>query len=146
MAKAEDDSEWNLQRGLGKLLNRLSRSDVSCHEALRYLQRKGCPPDLAEKVVEVARTRGFLDDTRVAEALVGKAERQGWSQRRVRQAEFQKGVETTRPLDEEAACRQLATRWLGRGYTPDKVSARLQRRGFNYSTVRRVLQHPAAED
>lgn len=146
MAKAEEPSEWTLQRGLGKLLNRLSRSDVSCHESLRYLQRKGCPPDLAEKVVELARERGFLDDKRVAEALVSKAERQGWSQRRVRQDEYKKGVETPRPLDEEAACRLLASRWLEHGYTPEKVSARLQRRGFNYSTVRRVLQNPPADE
>ena len=131
---------WTEKTALVKLLNRLSRSDLSSHEATNYLLRAGCPDDLAQRVVLLSAERGFLDDTRVAQSLQLKAERMGWSHRRLRQQEYVRGVQVEEPPDEEAACRELAARWLERGYPPDKVSARLQRRGFGYSVVAQVLR------
>lgn len=140
MRRSEVVQEWTLQRAVGKLLDRLSRSDLSSHEARKYLGRKGCPADLGQQAVAHCLERGYLDDARVASALLQKAERQSWSLRKLKESQWQRQVEVAGELDEESSCLQLAHRWLERGYPPDKVAARLQRRGFSFSSVRRALE------
>ena len=135
--------DWTPQRALGKLLERLGRSELSSREALNYLQRRGCPDDLAQAAVKSCQERSFINDDRLAGLLTDKGQRVGWSQRRLRQEEQKKGLPPEGILDETASCQELARRWLERGVPPEKVAARLQRRGFSYSLVRQAVQQPS---
>jgi SOS response regulatory protein OraA/RecX len=132
--------EWTPQRALAKLLERLGRSELSSQDALKYLQRKGCPEDLAQAALKSCQERSFVDDQRLSSLLSDKGQRVGWSQKRLRQEEYKKGLPPEGELDEQASCQQLAERWLQRGVDPLKVAARLQRRGFSYSIVRQAVQ------
>ncbi len=131
--------EWTAQRAFGKLLERLVRSELSSRDALAYLLGKGCPPELAEAALKACQERDFVDDARLGGLLAEKGQRVGWSQRRLRQEEYKRGLPEGDPLDEDLSCRQLAERWLERGINPEKVAARLQRRGFSYSLIRQSL-------
>ncbi len=135
----EVEKVWTEARVLSRLLDRLTLSDLTSKEAVDYLQRKGCPEDLAARAIAYCQERGFLDDQRFASGLVEKAQRTGWSLRKLRQVEAQKGLPASQDLDEGQACLELAQRWLLRGVVPEKVGARLQRRGFNYSLVKSTL-------
>lgn len=132
--------EWTPQRALARLLERLNRSDLSARQARQYLLDKGCPEELAEAALQTCQQRRFLDDARLAELLVEKGQRVGWSQRRLHQEQSQRGIPAEGGLDELASCRLLAERWLRRGIEPEKVAARLQRRGFAYGVVRQSLE------
>lgn len=132
--------DWTPQRALTRLLERLNRSDLSSQQALQYLKDKGCPEELAEAAMQNCLQRRFIDDTRLAGQLADKAQRVGWSQKRLRQEQYQRGVPAEGSLDELSSCRELAQRWLGRGVDPVKVAARLQRRGFAYSVVRQAME------
>ena len=131
--------EWTAQRAFGKLLERLVRSELSSRDAMAYLLGKGCPPELAEAALKACQERDFVDDARLGGLLAEKGQRVGWSQRRLRQEEYKRGLPEGDPLDEDLSCRQLAERWLERGINPEKVAARLQRRGFSYSLIRQSL-------
>ncbi|MBS2033538.1 RecX family transcriptional regulator [bacterium] len=138
MRRAESP-EWTAPRALAKLLERLVRSELSSRDAMAYLLRKGCPPELAEAALRSCQERHFVDDQRLTGLLAEKGQRVGWSQRRLRQEEYKRGLPEGGHLDENLSCGQLAERWLARGIAPEKVAARLQRRGFNYALIRSVL-------
>ena len=131
--------EWTAPRAFSKLLERLVRSELSSRDALAYLLGKGCPPELAEAALKACQERHFVDDSRLGGLLVEKGQRVGWSQRRLRQEGYKRGLPEGETLDEDLSCRQLAERWLERGIDPEKVAARLQRRGFSYSLIRQSL-------
>lgn len=131
--------EWTAPRAFSKLLERLVRSELSSRDALAYLLARGCPAELAEAALKACQERHFVDDTRLGGLLVEKGQRVGWSQRRLRQEEYRRGLPEGETLDEDLSCRQLAERWLERGVDPEKVAARLQRRGFSYSLIRQAM-------
>ena len=131
--------EWTAPRAFGKLLERLVRSELSSRDALAYLLGKGCPSELAEAALKACQDRHFVDDSRLGGLLAEKGQRVGWSQRRLRQEEYKRGLPEGESLDEDLCCRQLAERWLERGIEPEKVAARLQRRGFSYSIIRQAM-------
>lgn len=137
--------EWTAPRALAKLLERLGRSELSSRDALAYLLGKGCPPELAEGALRSCLERKFVDDDRLTGMLSDKGQRVGWSQRRLRQEEYRRGLPQDGELDENLSCRQLAERWLARGVDPVKVAARLQRRGFNYSLIRQAISENGSE-
>ena len=136
--------EWTAPRALAKLLERLGRSELSSRDALAYLLGKGCPPELAEGALRSCLERKFVDDDRLTSMLSDKGQRVGWSQRRLRQEEYRRGLPQDGELDEDLSCRQLAERWLSRGVDPAKVAARLQRRGFNYALIRQAMAEAGA--
>lgn len=131
--------EWTAPRAFSKLLERLVRSELSSRDALAYLLRKGCPQELAEAALVACQQRHFVDDERLGGLLADKGQRVGWSQKRLRQEEYKRGLPEGTPLDEDLSCRQLAERWLERGIDPEKVAARLQRRGFSYGVIRQAM-------
>ncbi|MBX3167966.1 MAG: RecX family transcriptional regulator [Candidatus Eremiobacteraeota bacterium] len=136
---ARSEIEWTAPRAFAKLLERLVRSELSSRDALAYLLGRGCPPELAEAALVACQQRHFVDDARLGGLLAEKGRRVGWSQRRLRQEEYRRGLPEGEPLDEALSCRQLAERWLERGLETEKVAARLQRRGFSYSVIRQAL-------
>ncbi|MBT9583692.1 RecX family transcriptional regulator [bacterium] len=138
---ARPEVVWTPQRAIGKLLERLGRSELSSRDALNYLLGKGCPDDLAQTALKSCQERSLVDDQRLSGLLSDKAQRVGWSQKRLRQEEYKKGLSPDGQMDDLASCQQLAQRWLQRGVAPDKVAARLQRRGFSYAAVRQAVQH-----
>lgn len=131
--------EWTAPRAFSKLLERLVRSELSSRDALAYLLGKGCPAELAEAALIACQQRHFVDDVRLGGLLAEKGQRVGWSQKRLRQEEYRRGLPEGEILDEDLSCRQLAERWLERGVEPKKVAARLQTRGFSYSLIRQAL-------
>lgn len=131
--------EWTAPRAFSKLLERLVRSELSSRDALAYLLGKGCPPELAEAALIACQQRNFVDDARLGGLLAEKGQRVGWSQKRLRQEEYRRGLPEGEPLDEDLSCRQLAERWLERGVDAKKVAARLQSRGFSYGVIRQAL-------
>ena len=131
--------EWTAPRAFSKLLERLVRSELSSRDALAYLLGKGCPPELAEAALIACQQRHFVDDTRLGGLLAEKGQRVGWSQKRLRQEEYRRGLPGGEALDENLSCRQLAERWLERGIDPAKVATRLQSRGFSYSIIRQAM-------
>lgn len=134
-----NEIEWTAPRAFAKLLERLVRSELSSRDALAYLLRKGCPQELAEAALIACQQRHFVDDERLGGLLADKGQRVGWSQRRLRQEEYKRGLPEGAPLDEDLSCRQLAERWLERGIDAEKVAARLQRRGFSYTVIRQAM-------
>ncbi|MFN8606227.1 MAG: RecX family transcriptional regulator [Vulcanimicrobiota bacterium] len=144
MRRAEGP-EWTAPRALTKLLERLVRSELSSRDALAYLLRKGCPQELAEAALQSCRERHFVDDQRLTGLLADKAQRVGWSRKRLRQEEFKRGLPESGQLDESQSCGQLAERWLARGIPPEKVAARLQNRGFSYGLIRNILAEKLPE-
>lgn len=137
--RSAPEIEWTPARAFAKLLERLVRSELSSRDALAYLLRKGCPSELAEAALRSCQERHFVDDGRLNGLLAEKGQRVGWSQRRLRQEEYKRGLPEGGDLDENLSCRQLAERWLERGIDPQKVAARLQRRGFSYSLIRQAM-------
>ena len=131
--------EWTAPRAFSKLLERLVRSELSSRDALAYLLRRGCSQELAEAALIACQQRHFVDDERLGGLLADKGQRAGWSQKRLRQEEYKRGLPEGTPLDEDLSCRQLAERWLERGIDPKKVAARLQRRGFSFGVIRQAM-------
>ena len=131
--------EWTAPMALGYVLERLSRSDISAKQASQLLRRKGCPGELIESTVQSCVERGYIDNKRISEGLTLKAERAGWSNRRLKMTQSQKGVPAGEPIDESASCKQLAERWGARGMLPEKIAQRLRSRGFSFSAIRAAL-------
>lgn len=143
-SEAGESISWTPQRAFSRLLNRLSRGDLSCYEALLWLQERNCPEAEAQEAVRMAQEARYLDDERHAQNLVEKARRVGWSRRRLQQELIRRQL-SPQELDEGPVCEDLARRWLGRGVDPNKVTARLQRRGFRFAAIRDALP-PSQEE
>jgi len=133
-------TEWTPQRALSHLLERLSRSDLSSHQAWTYLCDKGCPEEMAREALQYCIRKGFLDDQRLVELVTEKGRRVGWSQRRLQQEQKKRGLPVAGEVDESAACCQLAENWLSRGVAPEKTLARLLRRGFRHGQALSALR------
>jgi regulatory protein len=121
-------------------------------ELRRKLLRRGCEPDDVDGAMVRMRSRGYLDDEAYARSLVRR--RSVARGPALIAAELAaKGVdrETTSAalseLDRDgqlAAARRLAAALSG--LAPARLSARLQRRGFEAAVVRRVLSEQAGRD
>lgn len=133
--------EWSAQRAFSRLLARLNRSELSPLEARRYLSRAGCPEPLVSESVSRAEELGYLSAERCQESLMRKAVYKKWSQIKLQQQGSVRGVEVAQELDESAAIEQLARRWAEQKVEPEKIRARLQRRGFRSAAIREVLRN-----
>lgn len=133
------NSPWTSAQALAKIMQRLNYSELSRQAALTYLLRRGCPVELAETTLNYCQERNFINDQRLINLLSEKGQRQGWSQQRLQQEALKLKLPSCGQLSEEQSCHQLAERWLQRGLDPKKIAMRLQRRGFNYSLIRQVV-------
>ena len=125
----------------------------TCHEVEDKLKRKGIDAETAERVVSEFAAAGILDDVAYAEAYVQAAVSIGGKGAyRIKQELYKKGVassiidaacsdigeQTCDALREYAENRRLCENVTTR-YELEKLKARLARRGFSPSEIRKVL-------
>lgn len=125
----------------------------TCHDIYDRLRRKGIDGGVAEQVVSDFAAAGILDDEAYAEAYVSEAVRlSGKGAYRIKQELYQKGIARSiidnacSGIEEEtfaALCEYVESRHLCDGITTrrelEKLKARLARRGFSPSEIRRCL-------
>lgn len=135
-----------------KLLTRKDQSEAQLRRALAEFGRKA-----ADEVVEKCREWGYLDDRRLAEGIVGDSIRlKKLGPRRIRQELRKRGIDEElaeevrqeRASDEaplvERAIEALETKRRSYGRLDEQTARRramgfLQRRGFDYETVRAAV-------
>ncbi len=121
-----------------------------------YLRRKKIELDFGEALTKQFRERGYLNDERYAEWLIGVRASKHKSERAIRAELARKGVSGTvvarileeDPVDEAVALEQLIIkkRRQLRYQEPDKLVAYLLRQGFSYDQVRRALDTKTTEE
>ncbi len=126
----------------------------TCHEIEDRLLRKKIDRETAERVVCEFAAAGALDDTEYAKAYVEESVRLGGKgMYRIKQELFRKGVaksiveKVCAEADEcdtySALCEYVESRRLNEGITSrrelEKLKARLARRGYSYSEIRKCL-------
>lgn len=134
----------------------ISATTVSRGELERRLRQKGESDSDAQAAVQWLDELKLLDDRKTAELLVASAVRKGYGAARIRQILFEKRI--PRELWDEAlalvpagddAIEEFLRRRF-RGKSPDKADCRraadaLARRGYQWSEIRRALQHYAPD-
>lgn len=150
---ADGGEPWGPERALRYALNLLSRRDWGRAELRGRLERKPIPEDVREDVLARLDEWGYLDDARVAQAVVRlKGEARGWLALR-RELERRGVPEAERdaalaPLDEAqqadaaaALLRKHAWRFDSGDARKDRAKAArfLARRGFDGDAARRAV-------
>lgn len=148
--RAADEAERAVQAGL-RLLAVRPRSEREIRDRLR---RKGFAEPAIEAAIERLRGWRYLDDAEFARLWIEHRQATGPRGRRLLELELRaKGIDPetvaetveTAELDEEAAARAVALKHLSRLARLDPVTRRrrlvgaLQRRGFDWEVIRRVL-------
>ena len=148
--RAADEAERAVQAGL-RLLAVRPRSEREIRDRLR---RKGFAEPAIEAAIERLRGWRYLDDAEFARLWIEHRQATGPRGRRLLELELRaKGIDPetvaetveTAELDEEATARAVALKQLSRLARLDPVTRHrrlvgaLQRRGFDWDVIRRVL-------
>ena len=145
-------------RAMEYCLKRLAACDVTQAALLLKLRQRGCPEELALKVMCVLRDKGYLDERRSAERLVRMWRRGGKAgtgklmmtlrQQGIDEALLQEAIGSVGEEEELEFARNAFAhyrinyddvRWK------DKALAYLIRRGFSLSTARNIVPEGPAD-
>ena len=89
MSSSDADERAFLERAL----HMLSLRDHSCQELKQKLVSKGCPLEVAQRIIERCLGWKYLDDERYAERFVKSKALGGWGSRRIYGELLRRGVE-----------------------------------------------------
>lgn len=139
----------------------LATRDRSRAELTRRLLRAGAPAGVAARVAAGAASRGWADDSRLADSLVRRSLERGYGGRRLSADLRARGVdrEVAAEALREAESRRVealsraAERLLGRrtagpldAAAARRLAAALRRRGFGSAEIRDLVRHLAGGD
>lgn len=146
-----DKKSWSAYRERAYQI--LAAREHSTYELRQKLERKGCPTDMAEELVEDLRAGGLVDDVRFGTMFVRSKLRQGWGRQRIVLELRNRGVrgdsldaaleEYTEELSsesEEARALQIVARRLHSREDFNKVFRYLVSHGFSASCASRALE------
>lgn len=151
----EEIGEEEKNGALNAALHYLCRGERSRFQVARYLQAREYAPDIIDSVLEKIGGYGYVDDGRFARTLLNdRAKAKGKSRRAIRCEMREKGLdpETIEDAmahyddkDERSNAMRIAKRYYmkdrdDRAAFERKAGAALARRGYDWDTVREVLQ------
>jgi regulatory protein len=151
-----------LAKAKERALNLLEYRDRSRVEIARRLRQAGYAEDIIEEVLGRLSDIGFVDDARFSRSWVeSRSVARGIGKARIKWELRQKGVEAdlveeaTSEIDEEteyqSAARAARAKW-GKDHNPDasakrrRLASYLQRQGFGWDVIKRVVDELAGED
>ena len=88
-----NSSEAEERAFLERALHMLSLRDHSCQELRQKLTARGCPLEIAQRIVERCLEWKYLDDERYAERFVKSKAVGGWGSRRIYGELLRRGIE-----------------------------------------------------
>ena len=111
------------------VLLRLLATPKTRRELERRLSERGCPRGTIDELLDRYEQSGLIDDRAYAVLYIDS------------QRDLIEEVLDEAEIDEEERALNLIDLWAGRpGMTPEKLDARLRRRGFTGASVRAALQ------
>jgi regulatory protein len=144
------DAEAKVYRSAVRMIGRRPRSE---RELRRAWDRRGVSPEIQDRILERLRKAGLVDDAAFARAWVeNRSQFRPRSARALRYELRTKGVapefvdQALEGFDEQAAAYAVARRAARRAEDSSyhsfrrRVGGALKRRGFDYSTIRLVVQ------
>ncbi|MGI6160562.1 MAG: regulatory protein RecX [Christensenellales bacterium] len=150
----------NTRAAVNKALNLLKYRARTEKEIRQALERAGFDDTAADAAIEKLERYGYVDDSAFADMYAGYAKSKGMSRRELNMRLTQKGIdrdeaeraaEAISGEDERAAAYQLALKYYNKAkgelkQKRDKAAQALFRKGFEWDTIRSVLDEVTKDD